>query len=190
MCTNDYFPYTLGCGSTKLLSQQITDSFTRNYLLTIYHLRHDSLIASSTKKTMTSLSMKGCFLLGIISVKCLSGTMYNISFVFDYMRSMGVAGAYPKVTVDRQHRFVMFDTILHLCNSLSLILPFRVEASQHVISVNDCIPLDICACACNVYQALFSLSPTPNLREPGAEANYNFVTEQQILTWYVAFNRA
>ena len=96
--------------------------------------------------------------------------MYNISFVFDYMRSMRVAGAYPKVMVDRQHRFVMFDTILHLCNSLNLVLQVRIEASQHVISVNDCIPLDIHACACNIYQALFSLSPTPNLREPGAEA--------------------
>ena len=29
-----------------------------------------------------------------------------IPFVSDYMRSMGVAGVYPKVTVDEQHRFL------------------------------------------------------------------------------------
>ena len=31
---------------------------------------------------------------------------YDIPFVSDYMRSMGVAGAYPKVTVDGQHRLL------------------------------------------------------------------------------------
>ena len=30
----------------------------------------------------------------------------EISFISDYMRSMGVAGAYPKVTVDGWHRFL------------------------------------------------------------------------------------
>ena len=30
----------------------------------------------------------------------------DIPFVSDYMRSMGVAKAYPKVTVDGQHRFL------------------------------------------------------------------------------------
>ena len=30
----------------------------------------------------------------------------DIPFVSDYMRSMGMAGAYPKVMVDGQHRFL------------------------------------------------------------------------------------
>ena len=29
-----------------------------------------------------------------------------IPFISDYMKSIGVAGAYPKVTVDGQHRFL------------------------------------------------------------------------------------
>ena len=31
----------------------------------------------------------------------------DIPFIFDYMRSMGVGGAYPKVMVDGQHRFIV-----------------------------------------------------------------------------------
>ena len=53
----------------------------------------------------------------------------------------------------------MFDMILHLCYSLSLILQLRIEASKHVMSVNDHIPSDFRACACNVDQALFLPSP-------------------------------
>ena len=57
---------------------------------------------------------------------------YDIPFVSDYMRSMGVGGAYPKVTVDVRHRFLM---ILHLCCSLSLVLQLRIEASKHVTNL-------------------------------------------------------
>ena len=32
--------------------------------------------------------------------------MCDIPFIFDYMKSMVVGGAYPKVTVDGQHRFI------------------------------------------------------------------------------------
>ena len=86
--------------------------------------------------------------------------VYNIPFVFDYMRSMGVAGAYPKMG---STGFLVFDMILHLCCSLSLILQLRIEASKHVISVNDYIPSDFHVCTCNVDQALFPSSPRLSL---------------------------
>ena len=38
--------------------------------------------------------------------------------------------------------FLVFDMILHLCYSLSLVLQLRIEASKYVIFVSDCIPLD------------------------------------------------
>ena len=64
---------------------------------------------------------------------------YDITFVSDYMRSMGVAKAYPKVMVDGQHRLLVLDYDI-AC--LSLILQLRIEASKHMIhvSVNDHIP--------------------------------------------------
>ena len=86
---------------------------------------------------------------------------YDIPFISDYMRSMGVAGAYPKVMGSTG--FLVFDMILHPCCSLSLVLQLRIEASKHVMSVNDCIPSDFCTCAYNIDQALFSPSPTLNL---------------------------
>ena len=53
----------------------------------------------------------------------------DIPFISDYTRSMGVAGAYPK---SDGTGYLVFDMILHISYSLSLILQLRIEASKNM----------------------------------------------------------